>query len=236
MANFLPAFLFAFVLTAVAGFAADGRGLASSKAAEQEAKQKYGLTEEEISAIRDYTGPNSFEINSALRNGGAQLRKMKGEIELLQSALEKLPALPAMGPLLRIEDTRGMPPAVRAAVEDGSQIDYGFFLSTSAGGLPKKNGNTFYAMFAGPGGRNIGSLSSLESENEILFMPGRKFRVIARQKRTAPWKSFEPDDGYFLIVVEVDRTGLLVGSVPKQVIADPEAYFERHPEFFPKPR
>lgn len=196
-----------------------------------ELAERYGLSEGELSTIRSYAGDLSHHINQGLRKGGEDLEKVRTSTKVLRQALEKLPPYDGKDPLFRIEDSRWMPETARMERESSSQMTFSAFTSTSAGGNPKKNGNFRYAIFAGPGGRDISKISKIESEKEVILLPGKRFKVLARRPNRVQGENIVMD-GYDFVLVEIDKNGRLIANVPPELLNDPESLFDKLPSMF----
>ena len=129
-----------------------------------------GFTPEELVMLSYYTESGYFCMNPYLRNktGGNQ------EVELLIKTLNKgLAKLPNYQGLVR----RGasLPEAIRQQHSVGSIVTYDAYTSTStASGFPGKD---IFLMYS-KSGKPVMGFSGHEDENEVLFAPGAKFKVL----------------------------------------------------------
>jgi hypothetical protein len=133
------------------------------------------ITEEELIALRGYTGNDYARLNAALRNSDdAELRTLRAYIEGATAALHKLPK--HQGPVARgMGGVTPVTPQEMKQFKVGSEwVDKGF-MSCSIGKPFKGNVKMFVESKSGV---RIDSLSQIPSEVEVLFAPGTRFRVL----------------------------------------------------------
>ena len=129
------------------------------------------LTIDELLAIHSYTGFGSGDTNSASANVGIDVQR-----RLIVQGLAKLPA--EKGTFLRIH----MRDTTKQYV-DGAVVTEPTFLSSSFGrDLKDMAAGTIVFSIEGRSGRDISSLSGFERENEVLFAPGTRFKVLGREQ------------------------------------------------------
>lgn len=162
----------------------------------KEAHPDIRLTEEEIIALRGYTSDKTnaafgekdyFLLNKALREDDKALLEMFGKyIELIESALQKLPVEQPSKGILRRDIRLGREEAAKLFRVGEEFKDPGFFSSTE--GRPPKDMNVKIAIKGvNKQGRKVEKASAfghvLEegaklNEMEFLFPKGTRFRVL----------------------------------------------------------
>ncbi|MBT9288295.1 ADP-ribosyltransferase [Prosthecodimorpha staleyi] len=148
--------------------------------------KEHGLTLGEAVGIFMYTTGDYTPINNQLRSGEMtdDVRALNKEIV---SGMAKLPSYE--GPsLTRLTD---LPKHIADDYQAGNTVEPGGYSSTSTitTGAMDFLGGEFLMRIAvkeGSGGKDVQAFSNKQDENEILFPPGTKFKVL---KRAEP----EPD-------------------------------------------
>lgn len=142
--------------------------------------QKFGLTDEERVAIFLYTTHYFGPVNKALyANDQKTIEAYRPFIEMLSKALRKLPDHPGLV-------NRGVrfPDSVLKAHQVGAVVQYPAFTSTSANQTGMFSGLDHRLTIRSKHGKDISAGAALRAEREVLFLPGTRFRVTARNERT----------------------------------------------------
>lgn len=149
------------------------------------AKPLCGLTAQEVHALQYYTMDGYSCVNGYLRAGVQG--PVQGYVDVLTSALAKLPAY-------RGFVSRGavLPDHVYAKYEIGAIVDDKAFLSAST---HEMTGNAILTILS-ISGRAIMPVSLFPVENEVLFFPGTRFRVVLAKKAA---RGLEKNTGQFLL-------------------------------------
>ena len=123
------------------------------------------------SAIIAYTGNHYGPVNKEMRIG-AMTQEQWDYAKALNDALDKLPPKPSVS-------VRGttVPPAALALYQPGAIVEERAFTSTGKG---KKFSGPHTFEIHGKTGRDVSKLSSHQSENEVLFKSGTRFKVVSR--------------------------------------------------------
>ncbi len=143
------------------------------------------LTDAEIAAIRGYTGDAAEFgegkevyrlLNSALR-GGRESQVVADYARVLGDALGKLPAHEGW-------TYRGasLPKDVAAGLIEGADFSDRGFLSVSTARHQAFSGDVVFHINSRTG-RDIAPFSFYANEAEVLFRPGRKFRILKTDER-----------------------------------------------------
>jgi hypothetical protein len=136
------------------------------------------LTTGDLSALAHYTGLGHEDLNDALRNGTMDASQ-RARVEALNQALEKLPA--HQGLVFRGTD---LPPDVLARYQPDAVVTEPAFFSTSVDPAVARStafaGNVEFKILSNTG-RDISSISSFSSEQEVLFQTDRQFYVVDRR-------------------------------------------------------
>lgn len=167
--------------------------VALQKAAVEEAKPKKELfeslpekirvpgdpTSKEKSAIRHYTGGSYRAINEALRGGAMDGQMWDEQVKPAINGLKKLPG--RRGISWRETD---VPAEVSAKYKVGTVIEEHGFLSTSKKESFSWGGSVRYSVHGATGvDLNAHDLSIHESENEVLFRPGTRFKIAKIEQK-----------------------------------------------------
>lgn len=134
------------------------------------------LENEELVAIYLYTGFVSPKINSSLRAGGERLKRIQPFVDVLNSALKKLPDY--TGPVYR---GTTLPDDVLKSHTVDAEVTYAAYTSTSVSVSSKFGGKHQLQIFS-VHGKNISAFSSAQTEKEVLFAPGTRFVVGQRMQ------------------------------------------------------
>jgi len=171
---------------------------------------RFGFTEAEYSAILSYTGAFYQEINKALWEAKGQKlsRRFAKYQEAMLAGMEKIP--PYRGAVRRYSV---LPADVLAAHDVGNIVTYDAYTSTSydpkwewAGGA--KGPTHGFVIYSGAKGHRVDSISASEQENEVLFTPGVRFKILSRKER-------EGRPGvYDFVMAEVDDSGNVIADLP----------------------
>jgi hypothetical protein len=138
-------------------------------------KELAHISEDELVALRGYTGKDYDRLNRALRNSDdAELRTLRAYIDSASSALKKLPKHQGLV-------TRGIGGKKPVTREEMKQFQVGSdwadkgFMSTS---IDAAFGGNVHLEVMSKSGVRVESLSLVPSETEVLFAPGTRFRVL----------------------------------------------------------
>lgn len=164
-----------------------------------------GLTEGQYISMIDYTGEYYSTINKTLRTQGPLPRKEDVFVKAAKLALEKLPK--HEGKVLRMAD---LPPSVLEKHKEGEIVTYDAFTSTSRDPNWTWAGAHRFVIFSKTKGSVIGSAANNPAEDEVLFPPGAKFKILKRTEG----ESF-PGEMHF-IMAEVDDNGNVIADVPPE--------------------
>ena len=156
-------------------------------AREKASTDPFKLTPAEVYTLQSYTGSDYGAVNAALRSG-KPLAGFSTYVETLNSGLAKLPDY--NGPVNR---GATLPPAVLAQHQVGDVVNYPAYTSTSkATGF---GGNHHFHIFS-KHGKYVRTYSNYAEEDEVLFAPNAKFKVLDRNEH--------PDGTIDFTMVEVD--------------------------------
>ena len=140
---------------------------------------KHKLSEDELVAIQSYTRTYYLYVNTNLRKGGADLEKWQPYIKTLNTALDKLPN--HVGTVVR---GATLPENILKEHMPGRTVIYAAYTSTA--NLPAAlctfgyNGEHIYIK--SKRGKSIKLFSVNSYEEEVLFRPGTRFKVISVEK------------------------------------------------------
>ncbi len=134
-----------------------------------------GMTAAELLALRLYTGSAYGPLNRALRGDDKTRAQVKPFADVLMAALAKLRAY--QGPVSR---GANIPPERLALHEVGKIVDNPGFTSSAI--LSAGFGDKVKFVIASKTGRYIGSFSNSYGEREVLFPPGRRFKVLKKEE------------------------------------------------------
>jgi hypothetical protein len=154
-----------------------------SKSVTSIAKPK--LTGKQRMALRRYCGNDYADMNKQLRGLVEFQAKTQSKIEVLSSALHLLP--PYAGALCRgSEHDKPFLDNLRNCLQTGAPfIEDGFYSTSKALDLIAFSTKNCWFNIQGKTGRSISLYSTQKQEDEVLLLPGTKFRVLSIQ---------EPDD------------------------------------------
>ncbi|GMV42308.1 MAG: hypothetical protein AMXMBFR64_40240 [Myxococcales bacterium] len=128
---------------------------------------------DQLIAIRGYTSEDYWKINAALRNGDpAELAKYDTYIKAAEAGLAQLPSF--QGTVYR---GANLPDAVLDNYVAGQTVTEHAFTSTAASPSAAFTGNTKFVIQSKTGS-DVSSLSLYKNEQEVLFSPGTKFKVL----------------------------------------------------------
>ena len=138
----------------------------------------YKLLKEEVMGIYSYTTNDIYrKLNSTLRRGKAADKKKYGPTaDIIISGLKKLPKF--VGQVVRFERKGSV-----NSWGPGKVKTFKAFTSSSKKKGFCWSGNT-KLIIKSKTGRYIGMMSRYKNEQEVLFLPKTKFKVISRKKRT----------------------------------------------------
>lgn len=141
------------------------------------------LTQKDLDALKDYTGPGYQELNNALRAGTVD-PSQQARINAIEQALGKLPN--HQGPVFRGTD---LPSDVLAQYKPGEVITEKAFTSTSTASTQAFPGSTQFTILS-KSGKDVSQYSQYPGEQEILFPPGARFEIVSRTYDPATGKTF----------------------------------------------
>ncbi|MEV2220422.1 ADP-ribosyltransferase [Nocardia vinacea] len=145
---------------------------------------KPALTQKDLDALSDYTGPGYWDLNQALRSGTMDASQ-QARVKAIEEALSKLPNYE--GRVFRGTD---LPQSVLDKYKPGEVVTEDAFTSTSSASSTAFPGNTQFTIISKTG-KDVSAYSSTEAagivENEVLFPPGVNFQVVS--------KTFDPNTG-----------------------------------------
>ncbi|WP_069161950.1 ADP-ribosyltransferase [Nocardia altamirensis] len=142
------------------------------------------LSQKDLDALADYTGPGYWDLNQALRNGTLDASQ-EARVRAIEEALSKLPN--HNGTVYRGTD---LPASVLDDYKPGEMVTEHAFTSTSSSPSTAFPGNTQFTIISKTG-KDVSQYSSTEAagivESEVLFPPGVRFQVVS--------KTFDPGTG-----------------------------------------
>lgn len=174
--------------------------------------QKRGLTESEAYSLYMYTNAWAKRINQEIRSGAPLQRESRVFHEELLAALGKLEPYRGL-----VKRWTNIPPEVEAGYAKGKTIDFGAYTSTSrnnwlAGTKPAK-----ILIYSGREGKYVGPFNTFRGEEEVVFAPGAKFRVLDVLSIPTPYSTYDlktksviPQVHKAYVLGEVDGKGNLV--------------------------
>lgn len=158
----------------------------------------YKLLKEEVMGIYSYTTNDIYrKLNSTLRRGkAADKKKYMPTAEIIISGLKKLPEY--KGEVVRFERKKSV-----NSWGEGKVKTFKAFTSSSKKKGFCWSGNT-KLIIKSKTGRFIGMMSRFKNEQEVLFLPKTKFKVLKRTKAT---KDASPNcnDEATLNVIEMEE-------------------------------
>lgn len=172
------------------------------------------LTIEELTAVVHYTQRGFKNLNAALWNGnyGEDPVGLESKIVVLLSALNKLPASKGnvlRGELYSVHEKKDHAEALRRFESykvNEEFVSKGFWSTTK--GLRKESRGSFITnafivlKIKSKTARDIEMLSHHPEEEEWLFLPNTRFRVISKQKLAREKTAAHPYDYYYEIVLK----------------------------------
>jgi hypothetical protein len=130
------------------------------------------LTTAEEDAIKDYSGSAYVQLNSHLRAGAPMPSSLTDLSSNLSSALSKLPDYKGM-----VYRGTTLDDAALAKYVQGKVVTEDAFTSSST--TRPFPGNTQFTIFSSSG-KEISGLSSIPTEDEVLFNKGTHFQVLSK--------------------------------------------------------
>ena len=158
----------------------------------------YKLLKEEVMGIYSYTTNDIYKkLNATLRRGKVADKKKYGPmVEIINSGLKKLPKF--VGQVVRFEKKKSV-----NSWGEGKVKTFKAYTSSS-----KKKGfcwsGNVKLKIKSKTGRFIGMMSRYKNEQEVLFLPGTKFKVTKRTKATKEG-SANCNDEKTLHVIEMEE-------------------------------
>ena len=162
------------------------------------------LTDGELVALMIYMGGDFDEINGALRDFDehwewvpeflrykVRLEALRPEIQLSVSALNKLPNF--RGTVRRVVELHG---SDIGKYRVGSTIVEPAFISTTHSGTEPYPGNVIFEIVSKTGKR-VSFLNESSGEDEVLFKPATKFKVLKKERRD--------EDGEKLWIIKLEE-------------------------------
>lgn len=139
-------------------------------------KLYYALLKEEVMAIYSYTTNDIYkDLNRTLRSGRVADKKKYGPmVDIINDGLAKLPKF--VGNVVRFEKKKSV-----NSWGPGKVKTFKAYTSSSKKKGFCWSGNTKLKIKSKTG-RFIGMMSAFKNEQEVLFPPKTKFRVISRKK------------------------------------------------------
>lgn len=138
--------------------------------------QKWGLSQDEVMALSYYSLHYYVELNSALREKSSSLECYNPWIQLIDSALKKLPVY--SGTVYRVQRNY---PGMMEQHTPGSQVTYEAYTSTSKT-IDGYAGKANFIIYS----KSCVDISVLNpGESEVLCPRGMKFKILRR----IPWAS-----------------------------------------------
>jgi len=137
---------------------------------------RYNMTDDELVALWGYTETHFMHINGSLKKGGEARKTVAPYVEKIKSALKKLPD--HGGYVFRGASPR---PETLQRHFEGAVVVYPAFLSASSERTianPDFNCAPYRFELLSKHGKLIRNYSSKPHEEEVLFTPGTKFKVI----------------------------------------------------------
>jgi hypothetical protein len=128
---------------------------------------------EDLVAVRGYTSSDYRMINKALRSGNPEeLARLDAYIKTAESGLNQLPS--HEGQVFRGTNLK---PEVAVSYSPGEIVTERAFLSSSVSKNSAFAGNTEF-IIESSNGKRISFLSEFPKEEEVLFSPGTRFKVL----------------------------------------------------------
>ena len=131
----------------------------------------YGMTQDELTSLKGYTGSHYKSLNDALRSG-MMTETQYGHVNRINSALSKLPAYKGVV-------RRGINANLTDRYKVGMIVEERSFTSTTTNSSASFGSSTGTKYeIESVSGRAVKSFSQHPSENEVLFQTGTRFKVI----------------------------------------------------------
>ncbi len=160
---------------------------------------EYGLTETEYGAIWTYTGTGSEEINPALFRKKQLTYDQNLFKEELTTAVSKCPQYSAA----QLQRQEFVTDDRTPTYTPGAVVDNAAFISTTRLKKWAWGGNFTYFIFPGTRAHDISAVRG--GQEEVIFLPGTKFKVLSREE-TSP--------GHFkVLLAETDENGNVVADI-----------------------
>lgn len=154
------------------------------------------LPEEQKAALRDYTGVTYEALNSYLRDptafrkrhGAAATAKMRSAASVTHEAMATMPRAPSDVVLFRGLSLSGSDRALMDSLASGGEVTFPSFGSFSRSPriarsfASQKEASIVYRVRSHRSGVLMEGISSVPGEREVLFPPGTRFRIVARQR------------------------------------------------------
>lgn len=145
--------------------------------AARRAPKKATLTQKDLDALADYTGPGYADLNRALREGTMDASQ-KARIDAINEALAKLPDHNGV-----VYRGTTLPQSVIDDYKVGEVVTEKAFTSTSSSASTAFPGNVEFSIVSKTG-KDVAPYSTVEAmgikENEILFRSGTNFEVLSK--------------------------------------------------------
>lgn len=132
------------------------------------------LSQQDIDALRDYTGPGYQDMNQALRGQTDMTPEVQQRIDRVSGALDQLPD--HSGTVYRGETRSADDVAQLMLLKKGDDMEFPAFTSTSTSPDSAFQGNVRYEIDSSHG-KDVQSWSLFPNENEILLDQGSRFTV-----------------------------------------------------------
>lgn len=162
-----------------------------------------GLSEAEFMAISEFTVSQFREINQAIWSGKAKEERHQIYIKAMTTGLDRLPSY--KGTVIRYTS---LPVAVLEAHRVGEIVTYDAFTSTSKRPDWSWVGSHRFVIYSAKKGKSVEAFSINPQEQEVLFPPNTKFKVLSRERKTE-----NPDKVlYNFVLAEVDDEGNVIGE------------------------
>jgi len=140
--------------------------------------EKFGFTEGELSAIRKYTQTaGAHDLNTALWNDTPLSLNLSLFKDTLVSALKRLPDFKGT-----VRRAAKVPKKFLPGYEVGKTVVFKGFTSTSKGDNWRRFSGDHFTITS-ERGKLIRDIAYLQDEEEVLFPPNTKFKVIEREDR-----------------------------------------------------
>ncbi|BDT96263.1 hypothetical protein IFM12275_62390 [Nocardia sputorum] len=139
--------------------------------------KKVTLTQKDLDALADYTGPGYADLNRALREGTMDASQ-KARIDAINEALAKLPDHNGV-----VYRGTTLPQSVIDDYKVGEVVTEKAFTSTSSSASTAFPGNVEFTIVSKTG-KDVAPYSTVEAmgvkENEILFRSGTNFEILTK--------------------------------------------------------